>query len=61
MDFPDFEELEEATIQFHTEAIDFVLSNPEAVIEWIETTILTENHQLNSLNFIFVTIPTFIK
>lgn len=53
MDFPDFDELAEAAVQFHAEAINFVLPDSETISHWIESTIISENCQLNSLNFIF--------
>jgi len=53
MDFPDFTELAEDTVQFHTEEIDFDLPNSEQIVHWIKTTITAENCQLTSLNFIF--------
>lgn len=53
MDFPDFDELAEAAVQFHVEEIDFDLPNKELILQWIEATITSEKCQLNSLNFIF--------
>lgn len=53
MDFPDFAELAEASIQFHSETIDFSLPNSEVVAAWIKATIEAEEQQLETLNFIF--------
>ena len=41
------------TITFHTEAIDFTLPNPTAVISWLQNVITLEKGQLSFLNFIF--------
>ncbi len=53
MDFPDFEELAEDTVQFHAEAIDFDLPQSEQISNWIKATIAAEQSKLTSLNFIF--------
>lgn len=53
MDFPDFADLAEDPIQFHTEEIDFLLSNDAFIRSWIKATIISEEKQLVTLNFIF--------
>lgn len=53
MDFPNFNELAEGQIQYHTEAIDFDLPNSTKITDWILSTIETEKNKLSSLNFIF--------
>ena len=53
MDFPDFPEQQENTVQFHTIEIDFNLPSSNTFVNWIKNTIAIENHQLTSLNFIF--------
>ena len=53
MDFPDFDELAEDAVQFHAEEIDFDLPQSEQVIDWIKATIVAEESELTSLNFIF--------
>lgn len=46
------EQLEEA-ISFHSEGVDFVLPNTEAIRQWIEQTAHIEGKFISTLNFIF--------
>lgn len=41
------------TINFFNEDIDFTLKNKIKLKRWIKTTIVSENHKLGELNFIF--------
>lgn len=53
MDFPDFAELAEDTVLFHTVEIDFDLPNSPSITEWIKSTIKAEKKEVSTLNFIF--------
>jgi len=46
---------EDEKINFHSEDIDFSLSNPSTISNWISQTIISESKELSFLNFIFCT------
>ncbi len=58
---PNFPELEEKTIDFHTEDIDFQISDEASLKDWIQDTIEKEGGQLSFLNYIFCSDPYLHK